>query len=152
MTGDCCASPAIQESLARCPISGGVGQPVKWTTMVALSTIPVPPRQSVSLCLDADCEVVYFGDRGLEVRGRDLHAIPGFKSSGERLVCYCFQHSRAAIEREVRALAASPTLDRIRMQVKAKNCACELRNPTGKCCLSDIQRIVEEASTDGALP
>ncbi len=152
MSDDCCRAPMSKNGSGRCPISGGVGQSVKWTTMVALSAVPIPPRQAISLCLDMDCEVVYFGESGLELRGADLHTVPGFKVGGDNLVCYCFQHSRSAIEQEVRTLASSPTFDEIRKQVKAKNCACEVRNPTGKCCLRDIQRIVEETSMKGAAP
>jgi len=152
MSDDCCVEIAGQNGSRRCPRSDSVGQPVKWTTMVALSAVPIPPRQAISLCLDQDCEVVYFGDRGLELRRADLHTVPGFKVGDGDLVCYCFHHSRTAIEQEVRTLSSSPTVDEIRRQVKEKNCACEVRNPTGKCCLRDVQQIIEETSMKGTSP
>ncbi len=147
MSDACCVQPSDETGARRCPISGSPGRPVKWTTMVALSLGKVPPRQEVSLCLDADCEVVYFGDRGLELRSADVRTVPGFKQGSDHLACHCFLHSRDAIEQEVRAQGSSPTLEFIRTQVKEKNCACELRNPTGKCCLREIQQIVDKTAT-----
>jgi hypothetical protein len=117
--------------------------------------VPVPPRQKILLCRQADCEVVYFADQGLEIRIADLHTVPGFKQAGAQqggggLCCYCFLHSRESIVEEVRASGTSPTLDRIRGRVKEQGCACEVRNPSGKCCLKDIQDIVDQTLREGA--
>jgi hypothetical protein len=57
MSDSCCADPADDQGAGRCPISGSVGQPVKWTMMAALCAVPIPPRQQVWLCLEAGCEV-----------------------------------------------------------------------------------------------
>ena len=68
----------------------------------------------------------------------------------EGLACYCFQHSRRAIERELRELGMSPTLQSIRIQVQEKNCACEVRSPTGRCCVPQIEELVESTMRKGA--
>ncbi len=141
-TPDGCCSEPREESAGRCPVSKGVGQPVKWITMVALSRVPIPPSQEVFLCRDPDCEVVYFGNQGLELRRTDVHTVPGFKEATGGLVCYCFQHTQMAVEEEARTLRASPTLKFVLTKVQEKSCACEIRNPSGKCCLKDIQIIV----------
>ena len=149
MNGSCCAERPEGTSTGRCPVSGGVGRTVKWTTVAALVTGPIPRRQEFRLCLDADCSVVYFGGDGLELHVADVRTVPGFKSGSDGLMCSCFRHSRGTFEREVQTLGYSPTLDDIRAQVEEGNCACEVRSPSGRCCLGEIQELVEECSKKG---
>lgn len=149
MSGSCCADAPAREIRQRCPVSGGAGRTVKWTTVAALAVGPIPRRQEVRLCPDAECDVVYYGDDGLELRTADVRTVPGFKTGSEGLVCYCFLHTREAFEREARTLGASPTLDDVRTQVEEGNCACEVRSPAGRCCLKEIHRLVERASKKG---
>jgi hypothetical protein len=59
-------------------------------------------------------------------------------------VCYCFGFTRKDIEDEIVETGRSTVADRIKTEVNAGNCACEVRNPSGKCCLGGVAR----ASTD----
>ncbi len=146
----CCLSSVGREELAqRCPTSGGEGQSVRWTTLAALANGPIPERQRVWLCTDPDCELVYFGEHGLRLSLADVRVAPGSKIGGSGFACYCFEYSRQAIEDEVHRLGSSPTAEEIRREVQAKNCACEVRNPTGKCCLSEVDELVR-ATVKGA--
>jgi hypothetical protein len=36
---------------------------------------------------------------------------------------------------------ATAVRDMITREVKAGHCACEVRNPTGRCCLGDVARV-----------
>ena len=63
----------------------------------------------------------------------------------EGLVCYCFLHSHDEIVSEVLSTGKSTALTSIRTNMETNGCACEVQNPTGKCCLRDVQRIVEQA-------
>ncbi|MGH9333838.1 MAG: putative iron-sulfur cluster-binding metallochaperone, partial [Vicinamibacteria bacterium] len=78
-------------------------------------------------CASPECEVVYFTDAIFfgcaDVRVPVLQK----QQPGDRTVCYCFDID----EREMDAAAES----RIRAHVSAKRCACETRNPEGRCCL-----------------
>ena len=145
MNETCCGDQPGAPRRMRCPISGSVGQPVQWTTMAALVVGEVPPRQQIALCRDSDCDLVYFGDHGLELRSADMRTVPGFKRGSDGLVCYCFLHTRDGIQGEVLETGRRSTFESISRQVKAKNCACEVRNPTGKCCLREIRQISDEA-------
>lgn len=126
-----------------CPCSGGAGQAVKWSTMAALSSGPLPQRQKVALCLDPSCEVVYFGDRDLRLRIDEVKMIPGFKAAGDGTVCYCFLHRREQIARELRHTGRGGIAAGIRNQIVNNNCACEVRNPSGRCCLGEVEAIVK---------
>ena len=123
-----------------------VGKPVEWLTVAALAARRVPARQDFWLCEDPDCEVVYFGEDGTLLQTSDLRVIPSFKGAPSRndLVCYCFLYSRQEIEDELRASGETTIFDRITAGVKADNCACEVRNPSGQCCLGDVKRAIQE--------
>ena len=141
----CCVASVEARTSSQCPLSGGDGRPVDWTTVAALVSGSVPRRQEVYLCPDAACELVYFGDRGLTLRMEEVRVAPGWKLGSSGLACYCFEHSREAIVDEARTLRRSPTAEAIRTQVRAKNCACEVRSPSGKCCLKEIDELVRSS-------
>ena len=74
---------------------------------------------------------------------------PGFKSrSPEALVCYCFQYRRGDIVAELKAEGRSSIADRIAVEVQVDNSASEVRNPTGKCCLGEVRKAVQEISAE----
>ena len=45
---------------------------------------------------------------------------------------------------ELRESGETNVVERITAEVKAGNCACEVRNPGGKCCLGEVERAVNE--------
>lgn len=145
MSESCCSVPKAPSAVATCPVSGYRGKPVEWLTVAALASGPVPPRQKTWLCRDPGCDVVYFGEKGMLLRSNDLRVTPGFKSGGdERLVCYCFEHRRRDLKNELQKNGRTTIPDRIGAEVKAGNCACEVRNPSGKCCLGEVKKAEQE--------
>ena len=66
----------------------------------------------------------------------------GVQSSGRGLVCYCFGILESQIVEEVRTMGTSSTGDFVQEQVRAGNCVCEVKNPSGKCCLKDLKALV----------
>ncbi|HEY9175897.1 MAG TPA: hypothetical protein VI136_26755 [Verrucomicrobiae bacterium] len=105
-------------------------------------------------CATRACDVAYFhpvtGDRVAcsEVR------LPIFqkRTEPERLVCYCFQHTVAAIQQEVRETGTC----RIAADIRAKYAQglddCEHTNPQGCCCLGNVQRVIREATGNSQAP
>lgn len=109
----------------------------------------VPPSRRYRLCRETECKAVYYGEDATVLTASDMNVVPGLKSkSPEALVCYCFQYRRGDIEAELRAEGRTRIPDRIMAEVKAGNCACEVRNPVGKCCLGDVQKAILEISAD----
>jgi len=143
-----CSIPAVQGDAARCPASGFEGKPVDWTTVAALTIGPVPPRQDFRLCRDPECEVVYYGPAGAVIETGDLNVQPGFGEGSDRLVCYCFLHREADIARELAERGTTGVYDSIEREVQACNCACEVRNPSGKCCLGEVQATIQRLERD----
>lgn len=147
MSESCCSVSHKPNVTRSCPVSNFRSKPVEWLTVAALTTRDVPPRQHYWLCEDPDCDVVYFGEDGMLLETSEVRVVPSFKESpGENdLVCYCFLYSRQDIEDELRTSGDTTIFDRITAEVKAGNCACEVRNPAGKCCLGAVKKAIHEA-------
>ena len=58
--------------------------------------------------------------------------------SGDRKLCYCFGENEADITREIAQTGRSAAVRRVRAHIAAKRCACEVRSPSGTCCLGDL--------------
>lgn len=140
--------PATQSrEMKPCPRNGLTGKPVGWRTVAALTKVAVPPRGDYWLCRDPACEVVYFsGDRTLG-RG-DLIVDPGFKSGGDDLLCYCFRHRRLEVAEELAVTGETTVPASIRAAMSSGGCACEVRNPSGGCCLGEVETAVTELRSE----
>lgn len=146
MSESCCSISQRPLVVRSCPVSNFRSKPVEWLTVAALAARDVPPRQNYWLCEDSDCDVVYFGEDGMLLGTSDLRVLPGFKGSPSQndLVCYCFLYRRQDIEDELRAAGDTTIFERITAEVKAGNCACEVRNPSGDCCLGDVKKAIQK--------
>jgi hypothetical protein len=95
-------------------------------------------------CRTQTCPVVYFtpGGRSFsleQVRDRVYQKEP---QAPDVYVCYCFRHTVSEL------LAATPLtskaiLDDIEAGLRAEQCACDLRNPQGSCCLGNVRGVLK---------
>jgi hypothetical protein len=105
------------------------------------------PNTQYYFCGASDCDVVYFA---LEVEAprfcrEDLVVRVGTKETADPIqVCYCFGFTRKDIENEISETGRSTVAGRISAEVKTGNCACEVKNPSGKCCLGDVTRTARD--------
>ena len=99
-------------------------------------------------CASPNCDVVYFGPSPAAPTfyRQDLLVRVGVKEQQDPIpVCYCFGISRKDIRDEIERTGKSTVASRIGAEVRAGNCACEVKNPSGKCCLGEVTRTVQEA-------
>jgi hypothetical protein len=68
------------------------------------------------------------------------------KVASATVVCYCFDVTVGAIRDELRRTGQPGVIARITEEIRAGNCDCAARNPSGKCCLGDVHRVVHELS------
>lgn len=86
-----------------------------------------------SFCATVSCDVVYFSEDGLAFRSADLRHPPAYKTGDSAdLLCFCFDVSGEA------AMGTPGPLSYIRERVRKGECACEVLNPCGACCLGTI--------------
>ncbi len=132
-----------------CPENGARAKRVGMRTVKALVRhLPFRmPSAQYYFCEAPGCDVVYFAaDPSAPVfRRADLLVRVEPKDPGDDVpVCYCFGITRREIADELVRTARSSAAERIRSEVKAGRCACEVKNPSGRCCLGRIALAVEQ--------
>lgn len=94
---------------------------------------------------------MYFNnERASYFRKHDLSVRVGLKEVDDPIpICYCFGYTRRMILNEVAETGYSTAADRIKPEVRAGNCACEIKNPSGRCCLGEVAAIVKRRTSLG---
>lgn len=138
---DCCSTSSSSNSSPKRHVCPGNGREYKEVSAkTILHHIKEPwaweeKSQAYYFCEDPECNVVYFGQDYSVVNRAELRTLVGIKDNKPgALVCYCFGVSFGEA-------AERPELKRF-VTEKTKNgmCACETRNPSGKCCLKDFPK------------
>lgn len=147
---ECCSiKPTDWPAIMACPVTRRRSKQVDLLTVRSLvRVLPLGmPSTAYYFCDGPGCDVVYFpsNPQAPVFRRADLWVRVGVKERDDPIpVCYCFGFTRADILSEVRANGRSTIAERISAEVKAGNCACELKNPSGKCCLGSVTGIVKD--------
>jgi len=122
----------------RCPVNGKEYSAVSSTTIIHHIKEPWRwdnKKQGYYFCDDPECNVVYFGQDGSIIEQQELRTIVGEKQkSPDSPVCYCFGINKheAGTNSEAKLFVIENT--------KNHSCACEIRNPSGRCCLKDFPK------------
>ncbi len=97
-------------------------------------------------CNDSKCPVVYFSNEDVPYfQIEDLDVRVFAKDPADDVpVCYCFDWTRDRIRKEVIETGRSTAAMEIARQIKAALCACDVKNPKGRCCLGDVNAVVKE--------
>ncbi len=142
-----CALP--QSKPGFCPACGEKGKSVATLTVKSLvrDHTRVPASASFSFCRTAACDVVYFSSEAL-FRKPDVKVRVGIKETEDPVpLCYCFDYTREDVFREMQAVGSTKLPEIIKAEVQGGFCACEVKNPSGSCCLGDVTRATQEAKS-----
>ncbi len=145
-SSDACALPTAVER-QRCPGCGRQGKSVTNLTVKSLvrDHTRVSGQERYWFCRAPQCDVVYFAAGGV-FRKPDVKVRVGLKEQGDPVpLCYCFDYTRADVQRDIEERGRTEIPARIKAEVQAGFCACEVRNPAGTCCLGEITRAIQEA-------
>jgi hypothetical protein len=150
MTECCEVKPNSRPAVLACPVSGRRCKQVDLLTVRSLvRQLPLAmPSTAYYFCDDPGCDIVYFpADQEAPVfRRADLWVRVGRKEKNDPIpVCYCFGFTRQDIRDEIQQKGKSTIAEQIKSEVKAGRCACELKNPSGKCCLGNVSKVIQEA-------
>jgi hypothetical protein len=103
----------------------------------------VPPGNYL-FCRTRDCPVVYFSQDHetvvlkSEMRERVYQKEP---DSPDVWICYCFRHTVGDVTKGLKA-DRDRILSDINSGIRAEECACDLRNPQGSCCLGNVAALI----------
>ena len=163
MTEHCCCPPEAgnevcdliakdtqrtARALNDCPECGKTGKPVQGQTVKALVSATLHEVQEIQylFCRTQTCPIVYFSTDSEqiftvgEIRERVYQKEP---EAQDVLICYCFRHTvgdlRAASPEERIAI-----VDDINTGINVGQCACDLRNPQGSCCLGNVRARIKQ--------
>jgi hypothetical protein len=144
------SSTAIKQEAgteSNCPNCGEKGKLVQGQTVKALfnSSLRQLEETNYYFCCTQSCAAVYFSSNGKSVvttsqlRERVYQKEP---NADDVLVCYCFKYTVADIRNATQETRVSIVED-INAGIQANQCACDLRNPQGSCCLGNIRRLIK---------
>lgn len=130
-----------------CPACGEKGKPVQGQTVKALLLVSLREVQEVEylFCKTQTCPIVYFSPDGKQtftveqVRERVYQKEP---DAEEVFVCYCFRHTVGEI-RAASSEARAALVEDINAGINTEQCACDLRNLQGSCCLGNVRALIK---------
>ncbi len=136
---DCCPKPSSHR--LACPACHNTGKPVSARTLRHHLRFPdnskIIDDCEYSYCKAPDCQVVYFWTDN-HVNQQQLHSWPLIK---QNLLCYCFAISIQHYQSALQSGNANEIKLFVKNQTKNGQCACEVRNPGGHCCLAEFSQI-----------
>ncbi len=133
---------------ATCATCGQTGKRVEGQTVKALLAVSLRAVQAAEYCFcrTATCPVVYFTGDGTHTFTVDQVRERVYQKESDApnvLVCYCFRHTMG----EVQAAPDPATIVAdITTGIQAGQCACDLRNPQGSCCLGNVRALIQRTA------
>lgn len=141
---DCCSTKTKQI----CPECGATCKSVDMPTLY--HQVRFPENQSIVIdsyyfCAAKICPVGYFSTAGYTVPKLHLRCYQAIQNDA---LCYCFdinteQYVSALIVQRAEAIKAF-----VMQRTQNGECACDIRNPSGQCCLVNFKRLENEYNTD----
>lgn len=142
----CCGVPSSEtkRDSKRCPDCREKGQAVSTDTarhLVREERTEQLDGKDLMFCKTPTCSIVYYSpDGGPLFKKSDICVRVGLKETEDPVwVCYCFDISERQIREEIERTGKSTASKRIRMEVEAGNCECEIKNPLGRCCPGEVR-------------
>jgi hypothetical protein len=139
MSCSCCSTRTKKEKIT-CPVCNKTCLSVSLQTV--LHQVKFPDNQHLlagdyAFCSDQDCTVGYFSAATVIAKSQ----LRAFQPEQIAMLCHCFDISQSSY----RAALADGTAQAIKAYVIQKTkeslCACKSRNPSGRCCLADFQKM-----------
>lgn len=147
----CCNKTDASEKRKDCPECGDVCIGVNLTTM--RHQVKFPDNHNIvegeySFCPNPQCGVGYFSPSNTISKDK-LRAFQHKSNGYETLLCSCFDISQDDYLSALKAGEHEPIKNFVIQQTKLGACACEIRNPSGRCCLANFKRLEKLAKLKG---
>lgn len=138
----------LAQVIRTCPASGHRGKPVPGQTIKALLKVSLRSVSEVEyfFCAAQDCPVVYYSADGTQTFTVDQLREAVYQKEANNpavLVCYCFQYTLGAFQSGSSEQRQALALD-IKQGTADGQCACDIRNPQGSCCLANVNKLIKQ--------
>ena len=140
---DCCSKPKQITSLA-CP---QCGSDCKLVTMRTLyHQVRFPENQQLTtddyyFCPSRHCSTAYFSSAGNILSKSLLITQQALQNDA---LCFCFDINSASYLSALQTQNANSIKNFVIERTKLAECACEIRNPSGQCCLAKFKQLEKE--------
>ena len=137
-TDSCCCGITGEDI---CKVCRQKGHAVKDITVKQFVKKPLLSYTGFFFCENSECDVVYFNNvSNVYLQKSDIKERVGLKEKNSpRPICYCFGYFIEDVEKDGKRV-----VQEINKKIKELGCECEIKNPSGRCCLSDIRKIIGE--------
>lgn len=138
---DCCANSSTKTSTQTCPQCGMACKSVELRTLYHQVKFPdnqriIPGRYY--FCPSKECATAYFSSAGHNILKLQLTTHQGIKND---TLCYCFDIATADYLKAFKTDEADTIKNFVVEKTKSGDCACEIRNPSGQCCLAKFKQL-----------
>ena len=129
----------------RCSSCNGQGRPVSRKTVLLMLKPGLLERAmqgNYSFCSERDCSIVYFEAKGSQqFTVDDLRIRVGLKVNDDPIpLCYCFGFDEKHMRDEIEGSGNTSVPEKISRLIREGLCACDDRNPSGMCCLGEVNK------------
>jgi hypothetical protein len=140
-----CVPTRVPKQPATCPTCHRPSRVVALHTVRACVAISLRELQSPAyrFCATPTCATVYATADGSVISvGQVREPVYAKAAAADATpICYCFRFSVGDLRRNDAAGRAA-ILAAIQEGTQQGHCACDLRNPAGRCCLGDVRRLL----------
>ncbi len=136
-----CCSSSSASSVRACPQCWKSCKNISMKTIfhqVKFPDILDVETDSYYFCIDSDCSVGYFSQEGEMIHKQQLRAFTRFK---HRKLCFCFDINTEQYINALKDKTAAIIKEFVMKKTKSGDCACEIRNPSGQCCLASFKQL-----------
>ena len=138
---DCCCKNTSTKTKQICPECGSTCKSVGMPTLY--HQVRFPENQAIItdsyfFCPAKPCSVGYFSSVGNTIPKQHLRSCQAIQSDA---LCYCFDIDAEQYLSALEAQRAAPIKDFVMQRTQAGECACEIRNPSGQCCLANFKYL-----------
>lgn len=135
----CCPTHITTKTEQSCPECGSVCKAVGMPTLY--HQVRFPENQTLNIenyffCPSQNCSVGYFSGPVDIIPKLWLRSYQDLQNDE---VCFCFNITSQQYVSALKTQKAEPIKNFILQRTKAKECACEIKNPSGQCCLSKFK-------------
>jgi Zinc binding domain len=138
----CCPSSSSKIVNQACPQCGTNSKNVEMNTLY--HQVKFPENQGIHsdtyyFCPTKNCSIAYFSAAGNRIPKQQLTTYQDIQNDK---LCYCFDIDTADYLAALRTTNQAETIKSFVIQrTKSGECACEIRNPSGQCCLAKFKAL-----------
>lgn len=137
---NCCSNETCNSS-KNCPECGSASKTVAFKTVLHQLKFPDVlngVEGDYYFCSNSACSLAYFSLGLQKIYKKQLSV---FDVTRAEKLCYCFDVDKELYIQALAGNKAEEIKQFVVQRTQAKLCACEVKNPSGRCCLVDFKKI-----------